>query len=404
MPSADVAPGSTITLVAGAAAAGAMTPVTATRPTAPKSPSHDRRIRPTLPNTALPNPSFCSPTVAVLATAWRLASMKTSPMSCSMVVSPGMKPLYKIYSEASIGKAHLRQMRLRTWREMDHDVPDWLIATIMERYYGGRTETRIRRVPMPGVHTDIRAEYPTVFVLQKLWPFLTAERINWTEEPPEVISGQLANLTVDALLDPRTWPNLTRLVLVEPDGDLLPTRSRRPGSAVANLAIAYRVGGPAQWFTYADVIASWLDTGRIPRIRRVVRFTAGSTQAGLRPIEIAGRSEFRVDPPPLTSSSAVSNCGKPSADQRHAAHTGRHGAGRGPGAQQQAAKIVATTIAYGAPIEINTTEHRRGQPVTVHRPDGTSYQSTSTRTEEPGGFFNPVIATLVAGAGRLCSR
>ena len=107
--------------------------------------------------------------------------MKTSPMSCSMVVSPGMKPLYKIYSEASIGKAHLRQMRLRTWREMDPDVPDWLIATIMETYYGGRTETRIRRVPMPGVHTDIRAEYPTVFVLQKLWPFLTAERINWTE-------------------------------------------------------------------------------------------------------------------------------------------------------------------------------------------------------------------------------
>jgi hypothetical protein len=67
----------------------------------------------------------------------------------------------------------------------------------------------------------------------------------------------------------------------------------------------------------------------------------------------------------------------------------------------KATKIVATTIAYGAPIEINTTEHRRAQPVTVYRSAGTSYQSSSTRTEQPGSYFNPLIATLVAGAGRL---
>jgi hypothetical protein len=311
-------------------------------------------------------------------------------------------PLHKIYSEASIGKAHLRQMRLRPWRQLNPDVPDWLIATIMETYYGGRTETRIRRVAMPGVHTDVRAEYPTVFVLQKLWPFLTAQQITWSDEPPAVIRGQLAELTVDALLDPRFWPQLTRLVLVEPDGDLLPTRSRQPGSAVANLAIARRVGGPAQWFTYADVIDSWLDTGRIPRILRVLRFTAGPTQQGLRPIEIAGRSEFRVDP---ATADLIQRCVELRetirAEQRHAAHQGDMERAEAMEAQQQATKIVANTIAYGAPIEINTTEHQRPRPVTVYLPDGTSYQSTCTRTEEPGTFFNPLVATLVAGAGRL---
>jgi hypothetical protein len=255
---------------------------------------------------------------------------------------------------------------------------------------------------MPGVHTDVRAEYPTVFVLQGLWPFLAAQQINWTEEPPKVIRAQLAQLTVDALLDPRFWPNLTRLVLVEPDGDLLPTRSRQPGSAVANLAIARRVGGPAQWFTHADVIASWLNTGRIPHIRRVLRFTPGPSQQGLRPIEIAGRPEFRVDP---TTDDLIKRCVELRetirAEQQHAAQAGDTEGAAALEAQQQATKIVANTIAYGAPIEINSTEHRRPQPVIVYLPDGTSYQSTSTRTEQPGSFFNPLVATLVAGAGRL---
>jgi hypothetical protein len=311
-------------------------------------------------------------------------------------------PLHKIYSEASIGKAHLRQMRLRPWRDLNPDAPHWLIATIMETYYGGRTETRIRRMPMPGVHTDVRAEYPTVFVLQRLWPFLTGQRFRWSEESPAVIRAQLTSLTVNALLDPQFWPQLTRLVLVAPDGDLLPTRSRQPGSAVANLAIARRVDGPAQWFTYADVIASWLHTGRIPHIRRVLRFTPGPTQPGLRPIEIAGRGEFRVDP---STDDLIQRCVELRetirAEQHDATQAGDTERAAALDAQQQAAKIVANTIAYGGPIEINTTEHRRGQPVTVYLPDGTSYQSTSTRTEEPGSFFNPLVATLVAGAGRL---
>jgi hypothetical protein len=208
---------------------------------------------------------------------------------------------------------------------------------------------------MPGVYTDIRAEYPTVFVLQRLWPFLTAEHITWSEEPPAVICAQFANLTLDALLDPRFWPQLTRLVLVEPDGDLLPTRSRQPGRAVANLAIARRVGGPAQWFTYADVIASWLHTGRIPHILRVLRFAPGPTQQGLRPIEIAGRGEFRVDP---TVDDLIQRCVELRetirAEQRHAADSGDAERAAALDAQQQATKIVANTIAYGAPIETNT--------------------------------------------------
>ncbi len=39
--------------------------------------------------------------------------------------------------------------------------------------------------------------------------------------------------------------------------------------------------------------------------------------------------------------------------------------------------------------------------MTVHLPDGSNYRIKRERTEEPGRWFHPLIATLVAGAGRL---
>ncbi len=311
-------------------------------------------------------------------------------------------PLHRIYSEASIGKAHLRQMGLQPWRNVQPDVPNSLLATIMETYYGGRTECHIRRVAMPGVLTDVRSEYPTVFVLQRLWPFLIAERIEWTEEPPDIVREQLRTLSLDRLLNPSFWPELTRLVLVEPDGDLLPTRTDYAGRGVYNLAISRRVGGPAQWFTYADVLVSWLTTGRAPRILRVLHFQPGPAQPGLRPIHLAGRPDFRIDPYTddlIQKSTELREDLR--AEQRQAKADGQLGLATALDAQQQGTKIVANTVAYGAPIEINSTEHRRPQPVVVHLPDGSSYSASSRRTEEPGRFFHPLIATLVAGGGRL---
>jgi hypothetical protein len=51
----------------------------------------------------------------------------------------------KIYSEAGIGKAYLKQMGIRPWRECQPDFPAHLIGTIMGTYFGGRSEVHIRR-------------------------------------------------------------------------------------------------------------------------------------------------------------------------------------------------------------------------------------------------------------------
>jgi hypothetical protein len=310
-------------------------------------------------------------------------------------------PLHRIYSEAGIGKAHLKDMGVRPWRQVQPDAPDWLIATMMETYYGGRTECGIRG-PMPGVSTDLTPEYSTSFVLQRLWRFYVADRIDWEDEDPAIVTGQLEEMGVDRLLDPAFWPELTRLVLIAPDGDLLPTRCDFAGGGTVNLAIARRCGGPAQWYTYAHALSSWLATGRTPRILRVLRFTAGPAQPGLSPIDLTGRADFPVDPyrdDRIRRSTELRTLFKDDRDIARA--EGREQDAVGLDGQQQGNKTVSSSTAYGIPIEVNTDLHRRPQPVTVHRPGGGSYLSRTTRVEQPGQFFHPLIATLVAGGGQL---
>lgn len=185
-------------------------------------------------------------------------------------------PLYRVYSEASIGKALLREGGLTPWRKLQPQVPDSLIATIMETYYGGRSECMIRRSPRRGNYVDFTSEYPTVFVLQNLSRYLISTGIEWEDEDPRICQDLLDRLTVDDILDPRTWPQLQALVLVDPDGARLPTRARyRPkkdGTGSFNLGIADRRGGVPQWYTLADCCASKLETGRAPKILRVLRF------------------------------------------------------------------------------------------------------------------------------------
>src|SRR5262249_26552445 len=54
-------------------------------------------------------------------------------------------PITRIYSEASLGKAYLRQMGIQPWRELQPDFPRELLGIIMSSYYGGRSEVHCRR-------------------------------------------------------------------------------------------------------------------------------------------------------------------------------------------------------------------------------------------------------------------
>jgi hypothetical protein len=308
-------------------------------------------------------------------------------------------PVYGIYSEASIGKAHLKQFGLKSWRECQPDVPDWVVAAIMETYYGGRTECKIRRLAVAGLYVDFLAQYPTVFVLQGLWQFLIAQGISWQHEDPAEVQALLDRITTDDVLSPDLWHHLHALCLVEPDGDRLPTRARYNGRTY-NVALADRIDRLQQWYTLADCIASKLETGKAPRVIRVLRFTPLSPQPGLRTITLPGG--LQVDP---HSDDLIKALVEQRARVKHqleqAKAAGDAELERRLDAIQLGMKIAANATAYGIPVELNLTEHKRPVAVTVYRPDGSSYQTRSRRTEEPGTWFHPLLATLVAAGGRL---
>jgi hypothetical protein len=88
-------------------------------------------------------------------------------------------PITDIYSEASIGKALLSETGATPWLDLQPDLPEWLLASILETYYGGRTECRIRRLAVPGAYLDFLSQYPTVFVLQQLHRYLFAQGFDW---------------------------------------------------------------------------------------------------------------------------------------------------------------------------------------------------------------------------------
>ena len=322
-------------------------------------------------------------------------------------------PLWRIHSEASLGKAHLREMGLTPWRAVQPDFPKDLSAAILETYYGGRVECGIRAVAVPGVLVDFSSEYPTVSALMGMWPYHIATGVEAEEGDPAETQTWLERITVDDVLEPGFWPRLHAIVQVDPMGSRLPTRAsygpvqrsrRHHGSRAArNVALPIRRDQTLQWWTLADAVAAVLEGGTAPRILRVVRFRPKAPQANLEAINVAGDGRYRVDPlgddfvrrlvELRTALRRDGRVARASGDERVADELD---------ARAGALKKSANSIAYGIPIEVNVTDFGKSVTVEVARPDGTTYSPPSVhRLEEPGVWFHPLVATLVVAGGRL---
>ena len=81
---------------------------------------------------------------------------------------------YDLYSEASLGKAYLKTMKIARWRDLQPNFPPQMIGQILSAYYGGRAEVHIRRQIVPVIHCDFLSMYPTVCTLMGLWNFVRA--------------------------------------------------------------------------------------------------------------------------------------------------------------------------------------------------------------------------------------
>jgi DNA polymerase elongation subunit (family B) len=315
----------------------------------------------------------------------------------------GLTRLSQILSEASLGKAYLRQMGVRPWRALQPDFPNALIGAIMSSYFGGRAEVHLRREVRQVLYCDFLSMYPTVCTLMGLWRFVIATEVGWRDATGEA-TRFLDEVTLADLRNPAMWPRFTVLVRIAPDEDVVPVRASYVGEQQATIGVNYLSSPEPLWFSMADCVATKILTGKAPRIVEAVAFEPGAPQDGLKPIRIAGNPAYAVDPATDDfyrrlidlRSSIKTKMKDADAEERDALD-----------ALQLALKILANATSYGIFVEliVEEADHKKSFVCFGGENDGFPLDSASaakpTKVEKPGSFFHPLLATLITGAARL---
>ena len=311
----------------------------------------------------------------------------------------GKTPPHRIYSEASLGKAYFREMAIDAWLKCQTDFPPELLGIIMNTYYGGRAEIRIRRQKTRVLYCDFRAMYPSVCTRMGLWRFVIAsgvEHQDWTAEAAALLDK--ASLT--EVRKPDFWTTLNVLVQVAADNDIFPVRARYAESA--RTIGLNRLSDLDHWFTLADCIASKLITGKAPKVRKAIRFTSKEPQSGLKPIIIGGNAAYQIDPYSDDFYRRVIELrGQIQQEARQARKDGRAEDADRLDSYQQMLKLLANSTSYGIFAEMNVQSYDRPKDVSCYGMDNKAFNTDTKSVEEPGTHFHPLLATLITGAARL---
>lgn len=309
---------------------------------------------------------------------------------------PDLQP-EQIFSEASLGKAYLRKMGIAPWREVQPDFPEDMMSALMSSYYGGRSEVRIRREPRQVILCDFLSMYPTVCTLMGLWRFVTASGMTWRDATAEA-QTLLASVTLEDLQSPAFWQRLPVLVKVSPDADIFPVRAAYQGEQLATIAANYLTCDTPLWFTLADCIAAKLLTGKAPKVVEAIAFDPGPMQTGLRPVNISGKPEYRVDPVETDFFKTVIELRKETQGRMKAASGFEKVALDG---EQHNFKICANSTSYGIWLQMNVAKRSQQFAATIIGHDGKPFERETSKAEKPGEFFHPLLGSLITGAARL---
>jgi hypothetical protein len=304
---------------------------------------------------------------------------------------------YDLYSEASLGKAYLKTMKIARWRDVQPGFPPQMIGQILSAYYGGRAEVHIRRQIVPVIHCDFLSMYPTVCTLMGLWNFVRARGVIVHEDTDlvraliETPRDELA----ERLRHKPIWSELTVLIQVAPSCDLFPVRAKYPDAETANIGLNELSCDDPFWFTLADVLASKVLTGRTPMILKAIRFEPKGKQRGLKPVVVAGET---IDP-------ATHDFYRQLIIHRNklkaAAETASGVTKAALESDQQAIKILANATSYGIFVELNVEDYKTAKIMIANGAEAQALNFRSKSFEKPGQYFHPLLGTLITGAARL---
>lgn len=306
-------------------------------------------------------------------------------------------PLHTLHTEASVGKAYLKQMGIQPFLEAQPGFPRELLGAAMSAYFGGRSEVHIRREITRVLYCDFLSMYPTVSTLMGFWSWVRAREVTWEDATLEV-RDLLAGVVPNDLQDPAFWPSLTALVQIQANGDIVPVRAKYGSDDEQyRLALNHLTSQAPLWFTLADCIASKFLNGRPPKIIRAWRFKPCGVQPNLRPIDIAGNPAYRVNPGTEDFYRRLIDLRR-TVQRREKLATGQE-AGVLKN-EQLAIKNIANATTYGIFIELNPEGGPAKSKGTCYN-YGTPFPIENSKYEQPGAYYHPLIAVFTTGAARL---
>jgi len=286
----------------------------------------------------------------------------------------------KVFSEASIGKAALKQMGIKPFRVQCPDFAPWPLAVALEAFYGGRSEVHIRREVVPVVYVDFLSMYPTVNTLMGLWRYVIARELIISDSTKRV-TELVRDADLPRMLTKAGWQNLASFVRVKPAGSVLPVRADyAEGSQSIGLN---RLTTSPLWYTLADVLACKVLTGEAPEILEAITIHPRGVQSGLQPLAVMGRAAHTIDPYREDFYKRLIELRATTKDD-----------------ERTALKLVANSTCYGIFAELNEQPNETGHHTYITG-EGEFRRSRSRAAELPGVYFNPMLAALITGAARL---
>lgn len=302
------------------------------------------------------------------------------------------KEITKLYSGASIGKAVFKHLGIEPFLKLNPEFPSINLGRIMETYYGGRVECKLRHEIRPVEVLDFTSMYPSTIVLLGLWDYMIAEGYKELKATDE-IKNFVDSISLDDMIKPETWKRLVGIAKVKPNKDILPLRTGYNETAEKTVGLQYLTSEHEMWFTLPDVVASKLLTGKTPEIIEAYKYKPGAPQKTLKPHKILG---YQIDPLKdnlikflVEERQKIKKLMK-SLDKNSSEYSEKDGL-------QLALKILSNALGYGIFVELNTEKTEKS--LVVCR-GGKKFYSTG-RSEKEGTYFNPIIGSTITAASRL---
>jgi len=234
------------------------------------------------------------------------------------------------------------------------------------------------------VLTDFSSQYPTINSLLGNPNILIADSLSF-EDATEEVRAFVEQITLDNCFKQDCWKSMNFFARLRPDADVVPVRAEYNNEGITkNIGVNYFTSSEPVWLSGPDVIASKLQTGKIPNIEKAIRLVPHGQQKNLNATNLRGM--VKADP-------RKDDLFRVMVEQKQVYKESNK-------ELSYFLKICANSTSYGMFFEL--TPQKKFNPVKVKVFSGEHSHEQSVKTiEKPGEWYFPPIAALITGGAHL---